>query len=219
MVIQLKFFPCSSSTLFVFCFECSTTIALLQHWNDYSTAKLKSISTNAISTGCCKTNGRTGHSVCHQLKDVRCTPCLKGVRCSWLYRQVTMLGYVILFWTFPNNYCSYSVQYEQLPGITAEYARPYSSRDNSINGLSTENRLWSQRTPKPYEIKVNNCKLIDLVIRIELTRTILKLRFSNFLRNFLVFLYLEHISWESRFRRYTGSSLIIDTCSNLSLSN
>ena len=37
--------------------------------------------------------------------------------------------------------------------------------DFSINGLSTENRLRSQRTPTPYKIKVNNCKFIDLVIR------------------------------------------------------
>ena len=39
------------------------------------------------------------------------------------------------------------------------------------------------------------CKLIDLVIRIELTRTILMPRFSNFLRNFIIhfrmILYLE----------------------------
>ena len=40
--------------------------------------------------------------------------------------------------------------------------------DFYINGLSAENRLRSQRTPKPYEIKVNNRKLKDLVI--ELTK-------------------------------------------------
>ena len=41
----------------------------------------------------------------------------------------------------------------------------------------------SQRTPTPYKIKVNNGKLTDLVIRIELTRVILQPRFSNFLIN------------------------------------
>ena len=63
-----------------------------------------------------------------------------------------------------------------------------------MNGLSTENRLRSQQTPTPYKIKVNNCKLIDFVIRIELTRVILTPRYSNFLRNsiihFRMFLYL-----------------------------
>ena len=56
--------------------------------------------------------------------------------------------------------------------------------DFTINGLSTENRLRSQRTPTPYtKLKlVNNCKLRDLVIRIELTLAILMPRFSNFLR-------------------------------------
>ena len=67
--------------------------------------------------------------------------------------------------------------------------------DFSINGLSTEIRLRSQRTPTPCKIKVNNCKLIDLVIRIELTRAILVPRFSYFLRNTTIhirtFLYLE----------------------------
>ena len=61
--------------------------------------------------------------------------------------------------------------------------------------LSTENRLRSQRTPTPYKIKVNICKLIDLVIRIKLIRTIFVPLFSNFLRNstihFRMFLYLE----------------------------
>ena len=67
--------------------------------------------------------------------------------------------------------------------------------DFSINGLITENRLVSQRTPTPYKIKVDNCKFIDLVIKIELTRAILIPRFSNFLRNsrthFRMFLYLK----------------------------
>ena len=38
------------------------------------------------------------------------------------------------------------------------------SIDFSMNRICTENRLRSQRTPTPYEIKVNNCDLIDLVI-------------------------------------------------------
>ena len=61
---------------------------------------------------------------------------------------------------------------------------------------------WAQKIafdhnepPTPYKIKVNNCKLINLLIRIELTQAILMLRFSNFLRNsiihFRMFLYLE----------------------------
>ena len=66
--------------------------------------------------------------------------------------------------------------------------------DFSINGLSTENWLRSQRTTAPYKIKVHNCKLVDLVIRIELTRYFLIPRFPNFLRNssiyFRIFLYL-----------------------------
>ena len=59
----------------------------------------------------------------------------------------------------------------------------------------TENRLESQQTQTPYKIKVNNCKFIDLVTRIELTEAILMTRFSNFLKNsiihFRMFLYLE----------------------------
>ena len=56
--------------------------------------------------------------------------------------------------------------------------------DFSINGQCTVNRLRSQRIQTPYTIKVNNCKLIDLVIRIEQTRAILMSRFSNFLWKF-----------------------------------
>ena len=65
----------------------------------------------------------------------------------------------------------------------------------SINGLSPENRLRLQQTPKKYKIKVTHCKLIDLLIRIELTRAILMLWFSNFMTNLIIhfrmFLYLE----------------------------
>ena len=66
-----------------------------------------------------------------------------------------------------------------------------------INGLCTENRLRSQRTKTPYKIKVNNCKLIDLVITIELFHfpEILMPWFSFFFRNsiihFRMFLYLK----------------------------
>ena len=64
----------------------------------------------------------------------------------------------------------------------------------SINGLFTENRLRSQRTPTPHKIKVKKCKLIDLVIRSELTQAILMPRFSNFQINLIIhfrmFLYL-----------------------------
>ena len=82
--------------------------------------------------------------------------------------------------------------------------------DFSINKLSTETRLRSQRSPAPYKINVNNCKLlIDLVIRIELNRAILVPRFSNSLRNrmshFIACFYIwKHVSWESRFRCYAG---------------
>ena len=50
------------------------------------------------------------------------------------------------------------------------------------------------RPPTPYKNKVNNCKLIYLVTRIELTQAILMPRFSNYLWNsniiFSMFLYL-----------------------------
>ena len=68
-------------------------------------------------------------------------------------------------------------------------------RDFSINGLNAENHIRSQRTKNPYKIKLNNCKFIDLVPRIRLTRAILMLRFSNFLKisiiHFRMFLYLK----------------------------
>ena len=64
--------------------------------------------------------------------------------------------------------------------------------DFSINGLCTENRLRSQFTPNTVQNKI---ELINLVIRIELTRSILMPRFSNFLGNsiinFPIFLYVE----------------------------
>ena len=79
--------------------------------------------------------------------------------------------------------------------LISTYILIYLYVDFSINEPGTENRLRSQRTPTPYKIKVKKCKLIDLVIRIELTQTILMWRFSNFFRNsifhFLMFSYLE----------------------------
>ena len=96
--------------------------------------------------------------------------------------------------------------------------------DFFINGLRTENRLRSQRTPKPYKNKLNNCKLIDLVIRIELTRAILVLRFLNFMKNsivhFRMFFIFGNIFSESHgFVAMPVTSRIIETCSNLSLSD
>ena len=55
--------------------------------------------------------------------------------------------------------------------------------DFSINRLCAENRLGSQRTPNTVE---NKSKLIVFVIRIELTRTYIMPRFSNFLRNAII---------------------------------
>ena len=91
--------------------------------------------------------------------------------------------------------------------------------DFSINWLSTENSLRSQRTPTPCKIKGKKCKFIYLERRIELTWEILMPRVSNFLRNSIIhirtFLYLD-VSWESRFRCYMlVTSYIIDTFSNL----
>ena len=55
--------------------------------------------------------------------------------------------------------------------------------DFSINGLCTANHLRSQRIPTPFKIKVKNYKMLDLVIRIELTRAILKLSYYYFLES------------------------------------
>ena len=65
---------------------------------------------------------------------------------------------------------------------------------------------------------INNSKLTNLVIRIEFTRAILLLRFSNFLRNSIItcFYIWKHIT---RFRCNADYNRIIDTCCNLSLSN
>ena len=62
------------------------------------------------------------------------------------------------------------------------------------NGLCTENRIRSQPTPTSYNKRLNNCKLINFVIRIEINRSILMPRATNFRRNsiihFRMFLYL-----------------------------
>ena len=92
----------------------------------------------------------------------------------------------------------------------------------SINGLSTKKLPSITKTPTLYKIKVKNCKLIELVIRIELTPAILMPWFSKFLLNstihFCMFLYLLVC-----FPRVTVSllctSCMKDTCSNLPLSN
>ena len=102
---------------------------------------------------------------------------------------------------------SYTMARFHLPGLQQPRTIDINI-DFSINGLSTENCLRSQRTPKPYKIKVNNYKLIYLVIRIELTRVILILRFSKFLRNsiinFRIFLFLG-----TYFLRVTVSLLLL----------
>ena len=99
--------------------------------------------------------------------------------------------------------------------------------DFSINGLSTENCLRSQRTPKPHKIKVNNCKLIDLVIFGDKNRV----NFSNFNATIFkfsekfdhtfshVFIFVNIFPESHGFVAMSVTSNIIDTCSNLSLSN
>ena len=94
------------------------------------------------------------------------------------------------------------------------------SIDISINGLSTENRLRSQRTPTPYKIRVNSCKLIDLVI-IELTNnfsaSILKFpeKFDHPFSHICIF---ENIFSESHgFITMAVASCIKETRFNLSL--
>ena len=89
---------------------------------------------------------------------------------------------------------------------------------------STENRIRSQRTSTPYKIKVNNCKLIDLVIRIELTRAILMPRVSNFLKSLIisfsnVFIFGNMFPESHGFVTMPVTSCIKDTCSKLSQSN
>ena len=95
--------------------------------------------------------------------------------------------------------------------------------DFSCNGLSTENRLRSQRTSKQYKIKVNICKLIDWVIRIESTWAICIPRFSNFLRSLdrpfsHVFIFGNMCPESPGFVAMPVTRRIKDTCSNLSLS-
>ena len=92
--------------------------------------------------------------------------------------------------------------------------------DFSINGLCTENLPV---TTDPNTVQ-NYSKLIDLVIRIELTRAILMPRSSNFLRNFIIyfrmFLFYGNMFSESHgFVAMPVTSCIKDTCSNLFQSN
>ena len=74
------------------------------------------------------------------------------------------------------------LQYNESPRLLYKWTEHWKSTKDH-NGLQN------------HTIKVNNSKLIDLVIRIALTRVILMLWFSNFQRksiiNFRMFLYLE----------------------------
>ena len=85
-------------------------------------------------------------------------------------------------------------------------------------------RLRSQRTTTPYKIKVNNCKLIDLVIRIELTMASFNAKILKFSENFdhpfsHVFTFGDMFPESHGFIAMPVTSCIKDTCSNLSLSN
>ena len=94
----------------------------------------------------------------------------------------------------------------------------------SLLHTTTEHHLRSQRTPERYKFKVNNSKLIELLIRIELTRanfnaTILKFS-EKFDRPFSHVFIFGKIFLESHgFVAMPVTSRIIDTCSNLSLSD
>ena len=95
--------------------------------------------------------------------------------------------------------------------------------DFSINSLSTETSLRSQRTPKPYKIKLNTCKLISLVIRIELMSNLNAMipKFSEkFDHPFSHVCIFENIFPEGHgFGALPVTSRFIVTYSNLSLSN
>ena len=86
-----------------------------------------------------------------------------------------------------------------------------------------EKRTLSQRTTPPYKINVKNCKFIDLVIRIEVTRnfnaTILKFseKFDHPFSH--VFIFGNMFPESHGFIAMPVTSCIKDTCSNLSLSN
>ena len=76
----------------------------------------------------------------------------------------------------------------------------------------------------PYKIQVNNCKLVDLVIRIELNSsnindTMFKIveKFAHSFSN--VFIFGNMFPESQGFVAMTITSCIKDTCSNLSLSN
>ena len=94
-----------------------------------------------------------------------------------------------------------------------------------VRGLSTENRLRSQRTKTPYEIKVNNCYLINLMIRIKLTSSsnlndmILKFsyKFDHLFSH--VFIFGNMFPESHGFLPMPVTSCIKDIYPNLSLSN
>ena len=92
----------------------------------------------------------------------------------------------------------------------------------SIKGLGTENLLLPHRTHTQYKIKVNNCKLIDLVIRINWSNFnagILKFseKFDDPFSQF--FLFVNMFLESHGFVAMPVTSCIKDACSNLSLSN
>ena len=95
----------------------------------------------------------------------------------------------------------------------------------SINGLSTDpqHRTKLNGPPTPYKIKVKNCKLMDLVIKIEYSSnfnaTILEFS-ENFDHPFShVFIFGNLFPESHGFVAMPVTGCIKDTCSNLSLCN
>ena len=86
-----------------------------------------------------------------------------------------------------------------------------------------ENCLRSKRTLTPHKIKVNKCKLIDLVIRIELTLSNFNakiIKFSEKFHNpFLYFFIFGNMFFESHGFIVMPVTRIKNTCYNLFLSN
>ena len=110
------------------------------------------------------------------------------ITCSQSHHKCNSINHVCL------KYISNLKKYLEYHAVYAENVTDLGI-DVCMNALSTKNRLLSQRTTTPYKNKINNCKLINLVISIELARAILMPRFSNFLRNsinhFRMFLNME----------------------------
>ena len=104
---------------------------------------------------------------------------------TFLHTHSSFLTFFFCFFVVFHSCGSNALVFKKI--LLHEFHISYSI-DFSINGMSTANHLRPQWTPTPYKIKVNNCKLIDLVV------LILMLRLSNFLRNstihFCTFLYL-----------------------------